>query len=284
MKNQLQLLLILLSSSIYGQGNTSTIVQSLGADMKKTLICGHRGGYYLSYPENSISIMDYIVQSEPSVPIMFELDIRRDMNGKLWIMHDPTLERTTNGHGIMAHSPSSVISSLQLKNQSGKLTSEGIPSFDKVLSYIEKKPIFLMLDIKEDIYDLVLKIINDYDLSSRCIILTFTTGSTYKAYNDDSKALISTLVNSSEDLDQVHLLNIPKERLVAYVTKQTPKTAITQLKNNGTITLSDSRELWNNLSSPLQVNYYDSLIHAMELNILVTDFPIEVETMLSRQK
>jgi Domain of unknown function (DUF4440) len=45
--------------------------------------------------------------------------------------------------------------------------------------------------------------------------------------------------------------------------------------------LGDPREVWNKKTVPLSLSFYSSFIKNKELEILVTDFPMEVNTMMA---
>jgi glycerophosphoryl diester phosphodiesterase len=243
----------------------------------KPLICGHRGGYYTDFPENSISIFDHIYKTNQEKPLMLEIDIRADKDGQLWLLHDDTLDRTTSGKGAINLMSSTEVQKLKLKDQAGKPSAENIPGFEDILNFISEKSIYLMLDIKGDQYRQVIEKINARNLADRCIILTFTAENTQKALQFDSEAIISSLVGSNDDYEKFKTYNISNDRLAAYCTDQTSDDIIRILKENGNIILSDPREVWNKITSPLSIGFYSSYAKKLNLNILVTDFPIEVD-------
>ena len=65
-----------------------------GADIP--LISGHRGGREPGYPENSIEAFENVLKSTPA---FFEIDPRVTKDSVIVLMHDATLERTTDGRG-----------------------------------------------------------------------------------------------------------------------------------------------------------------------------------------
>jgi glycerophosphoryl diester phosphodiesterase len=58
-------------------------------------ICAHRGENG-TFPENTVIGFQEAVRLGVA---MVELDVRKTKDGKLIIMHDDTVDRTTNGHG-----------------------------------------------------------------------------------------------------------------------------------------------------------------------------------------
>lgn len=278
------LALVLLSSFLLGQDSVMPLQALLVDTESSPLICGHRGGYYKDMPENSISIMDYIYTAQNGNTVMFEIDIRSDKDGVLWLMHDEELTRATNGKGNIATKSTKEIQKLSLKNQHGKLTKEKVPTFEDVLKYVGDKNIYLILDIKGNIFKEVLALAKKYQLDNRCIVLTFTDENTKNALSEDGKCIVSTLITTHEEYEKFKKLNHPKERISAYVTEKTPNSVLHLLKQEQILTLSDPREIWNNFTSPLSVDFYNSFVKKLQLNILVTDFPIEINKGLSYHK
>ncbi|MXO64309.1 glycerophosphodiester phosphodiesterase family protein [Altericroceibacterium endophyticum] len=60
------------------------------------LIASHRGGH-LNAPENSLAAVDEAVANGADV---LEIDVRVSRDGVPFIMHDSTVDRTTNGEGV----------------------------------------------------------------------------------------------------------------------------------------------------------------------------------------
>jgi len=116
-------------------------------------IAGHRGGYYFEYPESSMKLFGFIAKKFKSDTITIELDLRKSKNGVIYIMHDETIDRTTNGSGKLEQLADTELNTLYLKKENGQLTKERIPTFEEVLTYIKKKNINLILDIKTPIHD-----------------------------------------------------------------------------------------------------------------------------------
>ncbi len=240
------------------------------------LICGHRGGYYADLPENSVSIIDFIYGKLNGKPVMFEIDIRADKEGELWLMHDEDMSRTTNGRGNISSKSTKEIRKILLKDQNGKITNEKIPTLKDVIKSIQNKNIYLMLDIKGNQFINVLEKIKQLEFDDRCIVLTFTHENTNIATQIESKSLVSALITSKDEYDNFIKLGLSKEKLAAYVTDKTPRDILNMLKSNGYFTLSDPREIWNKNTKPLSISYYNSFVADLNLDVLVTDFPIEV--------
>ena len=277
MKNNLLLGLIFYFSAINAQNKS--LFETLADHNSQPLICSHRGGYFLNYPENSISIIDFVQRNLKNKPYMVEIDIRMDKNGELWVMHDESLERTTNGFGNIQNNTTSELRKLCLKDQTGKITSEKIPTFDELLKWAYPKNIYLMLDVKGNIIGKVIEKVIQSSMDDRSIILTFKEETTKQATQTKSKSIISSLVTSDIEYENFKNMHLSNEKLAAYVTEKTPSAIIEKLKDAGYITLGDSREIYYNYNIPLPRLYYESFVNRNKLNILITDYPMEVSLM-----
>jgi glycerophosphoryl diester phosphodiesterase len=106
--------------------------------MRRPFVVGHRGAAGLE-PENTLRSIGRAIDIGVDA---VEVDARRCKDGTLVIMHDPSVDRTTNGHGK--------VSALTLKElkalDAGK--GERIPTFDELVAAVKGK-VGLFVEIKE---------------------------------------------------------------------------------------------------------------------------------------
>ena len=69
------------------------------ADIPRPIVFAHRGGSGEA-PENTLRAMKAALAANPQVAI--ELDVRRSRDGHLVVIHDATVDRTTDGTGAVA--------------------------------------------------------------------------------------------------------------------------------------------------------------------------------------
>ncbi|MTH79044.1 glycerophosphodiester phosphodiesterase family protein [Paracoccus aestuariivivens] len=79
-----------------------------------------------------------------------EFDLHLTDAGELVVIHDATLERTTNGAGPVRSLTRDGRRALRLKGPSGALIDEGIPSFDEVLDILGPLRADLYVELKAD--------------------------------------------------------------------------------------------------------------------------------------
>ncbi len=74
---------------------------------------------------------------------MIELDVRMSRTGEVIVIHDPKLDRTTNGHGEVNRKTLAEIKSVQAKN------GEQIPTLEEALDTINRR-VVVNINVKED--------------------------------------------------------------------------------------------------------------------------------------
>lgn len=106
--------------------------------MKTPLRFGHRGasGYM---PENTIASFNKAIELGVD---MVELDVHRCKTGEIVVMHDDTVDRTTNGHGHIADLTLSELQALD----AGK--GEKVPTLIEVLTAIDRR-VGVIVELKE---------------------------------------------------------------------------------------------------------------------------------------
>lgn len=125
--------------------------------MNKVLRIGHRGGAAGYTPENTLASARKAL--ELSVD-MIELDIHRCASGELVVIHDDTLERTTNGAGEVADR---TFDELRALDAGG---GEKIPLLTEFLDLVDRKA-SVNIELKGgDTVQPLLALLNDY-ISSR---------------------------------------------------------------------------------------------------------------------
>lgn len=109
------------------------------------LIQGHRG-FSENYPENTILSFDKAIKEGANA---IELDVKKTKDGKFVIMHDYTVDRTTNGTGYVTSLNWDYISTLDAGSWKDFIfTGIKVPTLDQVLSKYKNKLVFLVLHFK----------------------------------------------------------------------------------------------------------------------------------------
>ncbi|MEJ2815762.1 glycerophosphodiester phosphodiesterase family protein [Caulobacter sp. CCG-8] len=105
-------------------------------------------------PENSLAALDRCVALGVD---MVEIDIRRTADGALVLMHDPTVDRTTNGRGRVSDLTLAQVQALRLDTPGGGPT-EAPPTLEAFLARAQGR-ILINLDVKEPIAEQVAQVV-----------------------------------------------------------------------------------------------------------------------------
>lgn len=108
-------------------------------------ICAHRGDM-TTRPENTISAFKEAIRLGVH---MIEFDVYRTLDHKLVVIHDKTVDRTTNGTGIVSDFTLEKIKALDAGSWSNsEFAGEKVPTFDEVLEIMPKN-IWLNIHLKD---------------------------------------------------------------------------------------------------------------------------------------
>ncbi|MGD9396966.1 MAG: glycerophosphodiester phosphodiesterase family protein [Candidatus Thorarchaeota archaeon] len=160
----------------------------------KPIVIAHKGasGYA---PENTLLSFQRAIDLEAH---MIELDLRETLDGELVCVHDPTVDRTTNGIGA--------IHELTYKELRGLDAGEGehIPLLTEVLRLASGK-IKVNIDLKViEVEQKLLDLIEDYKMIQDVLVSSFFHGT------------LGALRDLSENIETAVLIEVPIDDLVVY--------------------------------------------------------------------
>ena len=104
-------------------------------------VAAHRGDWIYA-PENSIPALEHAIFWGAD---MIETDVRLTKDGKIIMMHDYSVDRTTDGKGTIADLTLAEIQKLHLRNNFGGMTDLKVPTLEEYIQ-IAKNKILLYLD------------------------------------------------------------------------------------------------------------------------------------------
>lgn len=115
-----------------------------------TAACGHRGNAS-DRPEQTLVAYARAVELGASC---IELDVRCSADGELVVIHDATLERTTDGVGAVADATSAELLRLDAGSWfADDYTGERIPTLDEVVEFAAGQQVTLCIEVKADSTD-----------------------------------------------------------------------------------------------------------------------------------
>ncbi|USK36680.1 hypothetical protein LIT25_26460 (plasmid) [Bacillus sp. F19] len=124
------------------------------------MITAHRG-QHREYPENSLGAIKEAIKDGAEI---VEIDVMLTADGVPVLMHDTTVDRTTNGTGKVSDFTLAEIKELRLKEgfggQTAKLTDYTVPTLEEAMLAVKNRAI-VNLDkgwpIREQMYDVLVK-------------------------------------------------------------------------------------------------------------------------------
>lgn len=109
------------------------------------VLVAHRG-LSAGYPENTMAAFNNVIAQGVGV---IEIDLRGTKDGEIVILHDDTVDRTTNGTGNVGDLTLAEIRALDAGFKTGpEFAGQLVPTFAEVLDLATESGVMLLLDIK----------------------------------------------------------------------------------------------------------------------------------------
>lgn len=141
---------------------------------RRPQIASHRGGAFL-WPENSMTAF----RETARLPVdQVECDVHLSADGEVVIMHDATLDRTTDARGpVVARSAAELRTAVRVKGTGG----EGVPMLADLAELIRPTELLLRVEIKADaqglpypgIVERVLAVLDATGMRERTVVIGF---------------------------------------------------------------------------------------------------------------
>ena len=169
-------------------------------ELENMIIIGHRGGASIG-PENTLACYKKGIEAGAD---MIEIDIHLSKDGKIVICHDESIDRTTNGKGLIRELTLHEIRQYRAVDVDGNLTDEKIPTLDEVFDlflgiHANGNPCKLLIEIKRtnDIYqgieELLLQKINSVNAKDWVVVQSFNDFALEKIHQLDPTVRLEKL-------------------------------------------------------------------------------------------
>ncbi|MGG0462070.1 glycerophosphodiester phosphodiesterase [Priestia aryabhattai] len=173
-------------------------------DLRKVDNVAHRGASAYA-PENTIAAFDKAVEMKADY---IEIDVQRSKDGKLVVIHDTTVDRTTDGSGKVGNLTFKELRDLDAGSWKGEqFTGAQIPTFDEIIDryhgkigiLIELKAPEVYPGIEENIAEKLKERNLDKPQNEKIIVQSFNHNSMKKMNELLPKVPIGVLTSSSAD-------------------------------------------------------------------------------------
>lgn len=215
-KQLLWLAALILFFSASAQGQSASCPCPANAEtLSSTLISAHRGGRDLKgYPENTLETFAYTLQRVPGAII--ECDVNLSADSVLLLLHDATLDRTTNGKGPVQQQAWAALAQLWVKDDFDSLTAFRITRLDSLLAW-SKGRACLTLDIKRGVpIEKVVEAVQQAGLSGCVSIITYNYEDALRVFQAEPRLAISVNIRNETELQRYLDGPFEPSRLMAF--------------------------------------------------------------------
>ncbi|MBY8824365.1 glycerophosphodiester phosphodiesterase family protein [Sphingomonas colocasiae] len=153
-RSGLALMLLLAAGPLAAQVPAAAMKNGRG-----TMVMAHRGCWEGGAPEVSVSA---ILACQAIGPDSVEIDVQRTRDGQLVLMHDDTVDRMTDGKGLIADMTGTQVRALRLREGAGgpaaPLTDEHVPTLEEGLRAAKGRftvNLHLKLPVEQEVADIV---------------------------------------------------------------------------------------------------------------------------------
>ncbi len=158
-------------------GMVAAMVGATAAQTASPLLAAHRGGSLL-WPENSLLAFRNALALGAD---FIEFDVHLSRDGEVMVIHDATLYRTTTGAGPVRDHSVAELKAFRLKDRSGTVTTETVPTLDEVVEVAARAKRRMLLEIKVDagkarypgIEEKVLAILDRHAMTASTVVMSF---------------------------------------------------------------------------------------------------------------
>lgn len=164
---------------------------------RASVVSAHRGGPQDGFPENALETLQH---TSSVAPVALEIDISRTRDGVLVLMHDDSLDRTSNGTGLISETSYDELAGLRLKDGQGRITAFSIPRLDAVLAWAKGRTI-LQLDVKRGVpFADVVAAVQNAGAQENALIITYNDRDAAKVSALDRGLYVSAQARSAQDI------------------------------------------------------------------------------------
>src|SRR5437868_4716332 len=155
---------------------------------------------------------------------MLEIDPRYAKDGAIIVHHDPRLERTTTGNGLVGDFTLQELKQLRLKDPAGNATEFRIPTLDEALEWARGKTI-LVLDQKDVPVAARVKKVEEHKAEAYAMLIVYSFQDARACYALNPKIMMEVMIPSREKIAEFNQTGVPWRNVVAFVGHTPPEDA-----------------------------------------------------------
>ncbi len=273
------LLLFLYVGLAAQESNLDRILIDFKNNPEQILVAAHRATNDY-YPENSLAAIKESIRIGVDI---VELDIRQSKDGVLLIMHDRTLDRTTNGSGNVSDFSLDQLKDLRLLFKDS-ITTERIPTFKEVLQ-LTKGKVLLDIDFKlEDMaaVEKAYSLIQEFGMENQILFFLYDYKETPRLQEMDSEIRIMPRaysrreVRAIQKMDLIDIIHIDES---FYKDRKMRK-----IIDSGTRVWINALGKYDSMERLEKDAGFDALLSKKYVNVIQTDLPEALLNYLRARK
>lgn len=188
-----------------------------------TIISAHRGGAGPGYAENAIATFEHTLSLAPA---FMEVDIARTRDGQLVLMHDDTVDRTTDGHGAVSSLTAAQFVALSLKDDDGQTLDGHPPTLRDALEWADGKTV-LALDVKRGVsYEDTARAVEAAHAMGRVMFVTYSIDGAARMHRVAPNAMLFVTIHSAGDLATLERRGVDLTHVVAWTGTDEPNSGL----------------------------------------------------------
>ncbi len=250
-------------------------------------VSAHRGGPRSGYPENCLATFENTLHRTWAI---LEIDPRYTKDSAIVLMHDPTLDRTTTGHGKVSDHTLEELRKLRLKDTEGQVTECSIPTLGEALEWAKGKTV-LVIDTKDVPIAARIEEITKHRAEANAMVMANNFDDAKLAYSLNPEVMMEVFIPDQAAADQFGQTGVPWENVVAFVTHTQPKDAaiFQYLHDKGAMAIVGSsrtidKDFTEKKISKSELDKGYRAIIASGADIIEADLAIEAGEALMRRK
>lgn len=267
-------LIVSLSNNISGR---STLKEKLTGLLinDKIMVCAHRATE-LDTPENSLAGIQKAIDNQIG---MVEIDIRQTKDGELVLMHDATIDRTTNGTGNVSNYTLQEILQFNLYKENGTLTNEKIPTLKQVFEKARGK-IYINLDINDKApFNKVYALAKQYGMLKQVQFYTKDNNLIRNMISTNEDLVVLPYIDNESELNAYTNTNL---NIVHYSDNSLNATLVQEAKNKGWAVYANVYVNTNTTPQSDSNRLIDKFI-VLEGHVVQTDYPEYIKSYLQQK-
>lgn len=232
------------------------------------------------YPENSLPSMKSCIDLNLDI---IEIDVRETKDGHLVVMHDKTVDRTTNGKGNVSDFTLAQIRALKLM-LNGVETDNKVPTLAEVFTLVKGK-IIVDLDIKLDelsSYQKIADLIKKFNIEEQIIVFLYDKDDIAPVHQMFPHVNIMPRVRSFSDIDAVNKYDYINIIHIDENSYSTP--LMKQLIGGGKRIWMNTLGEYDKLEKAGNNGFIDFFAVYPNVNVVQTDLGVQLKKYLKEKK